>query len=222
MTKNLVIKCPLPKDFFETTGIGESDHQIHAGSYHLAMQQARIERANLIAYTSILPSTARRITVQEGVKQIQHGSEMKIIQAAAHVDKKTGEKRATAAIMYGLLYKKGSAEQSSAGLFSSGKKGSKKHEGGLVCEYNGNGTLAEARENLTNCLDGLYKNPNPDGKSFADEYELRDIRFLSSTVEPKKRFGTALCALAFVNYIIPVISHEMKPLVRSFASARGI
>jgi arginine decarboxylase len=206
MTKNLIIKCPLPKDFFETTGIGESDHQIHAGSYHLAMQQARIERANLIAYTSILPSTARRISVAEGVKQIQHGSEMKIIQAAAHVDKKTGDKRATAAIMYGLLY----------------KKGSKKHEGGLVCEYNGNGTVQEAEENLTNCLDGLYRNPDPDGKSFADEYELKDVRFLSATVEPQKRFGTALCALAFVNYIIPVVSHEMEPLVRSFASARGI
>ena len=206
MTKNLIIKCPLPKDFFETTGIGESDHQIHAGSYHLAMQQARIERANLIAYTSILPATARRITIQEGVKQIQHGSEMKIIQAAAHVDKNTGDKRATAAIMYGLLYKKGST----------------KHEGGLVCEYNGNGTVQEAKENLTNCLDGLYSNPDPDGKSFADEYELKEVRFLSSTVEPKKRFGTALVALAFVNYIIPIIAQEGEHVINNLISARGI
>ena len=206
MTKNLIIKCPLPKDYFETTGIGESDHQIHAGSYHLAMQQARIERANLIAYTSILPSTARRISITDGVKQIQHGSEMKIIQAAAHVDKKTGDKRATAAIMYGLLY----------------KKGSKKHEGGLVCEYSGNGTVEDARQNLTSCLDGLYTNPDPDGKSFSDEYELKDVRFLSSTVEPKKRFGTALCALAFVNYIIPVIAQEGEHVIKHLVSAQGI
>ena len=210
MSQHVIIKCPLPRDFFETTGIGESDHQIHAGSYHLAMQQARIERANLIAYTSILPATARRISVQEGVKQIQHGCEMKIIQAAAHVDKKSGEKRATAAIMYGLLYP---------------KERKAPHAGGLVCEYNGNGTIEDARENLTACLDGLYRNPDPEGKSFADEYELKDVRFISSTIEPKKRFGTALVALAFVNYIIPVISQNLFPektAALSLISAKGI
>jgi len=203
----------MPKDFFETTGTGESDHQIHAGSYHFAMQQARIERANLMAYSSILPKCANRISIKEGIKQIEHGAEMKIIQAAAHVDTTTGEKCATAGIMYGLLY----------------KKGSRIHEGGLVCEYNGNETVEDARENLTACLDGLYRSKNPDGKSFSDEYELKDIRFLSATVEPKKRFGTALVALAFVNYIVPVLEqnvfqkhHEAFLLAQNALGRKGL
>lgn len=211
--KGLLIGCPIPKDFFETTGTGESDHQIHAGSYHFAMQQARIERANLMAYSSILPKCAKRISIKEGVKQIEHGAEMKIIQAAAHVDKTAGETRATAGIMYGLLY----------------RKGSKTHEGGLVCEYNGNETIQEAKENLAACLDGLYRSKNPDGESFSDDYELKDIRFLSATVEPKKRFGTALVALAFVNYIIPVLEqnvfhkhHEALLLAQTTLGRKGL
>lgn len=207
--KGLVIACPLPKDYFETTGTGESDNQIHAGSYHFAMQQARIERANLIPYSSILPSCAHRISVKEGVQQIQHGAEMKIIQAAAHVDTTTGDKQATAGIMYGMLY----------------KKGSKTHEGGLVCEYTCNGTVAEVKENLTSCLDGLYRSKNPEGKRFSDDYELKNIRFLSATVEPKKRFGTALVALAFVNYIVPILAQNItteEALLAPMISGKGL
>jgi len=189
--KGLVIGCPVPYEYFETKGKGESDLQIHAGSYHIALQEARIERANIMVYSSILPAIAKRITIEEGVKRIQHGAEMKVIQAAAHADTTKGQKRATAAIMYGHLYKNG------------------EFSGGLVCEYNDHGTVEEAKENLTACLDGLYKNPNPDGKSFADEYELKDIKFISETIEPTKRFGTALVALAFVNYFVPVLAHNV-------------
>ena len=32
----------IPKDFFITSGIGESDLAIHAGSYHLALREAGI------------------------------------------------------------------------------------------------------------------------------------------------------------------------------------
>ncbi len=201
--KGLVIGCPLPRSFFEATGTGESDHQIHAGSYHYAMQAAGVERANLIPYTSILPSIARKITVQEGMARIQHGAEMKVIQAAAHVDIAAGQKRATAAILYGWLRPKNDKTAP--------------HAGGLVCEYNGDGTAEEAYQNLYACLQGLFNNPDRNGYVFADHYMLDVQPMLSATIEPKKRFGTALCALAFVDYLIPVLAHNLNGKVVELA-----
>ena len=48
----------IPKDFFVTTGTGESDLTIHAGSYHLALKNAGIEMCNIMTYSSILPNIA--------------------------------------------------------------------------------------------------------------------------------------------------------------------
>ncbi len=212
MPKGILIGCPLPRSFFETTGTGESEHQVHAGSYHYAMQAAGVERANLIPYTSILPAIARKITVQEGMARIKHGAEMKVIQAAAHVDKKTGEKRATSAILYGWLRPKGDKQAP--------------HAGGLVCEYNGNETQDAADKNLHACLKGLFKNPDRNNYVFADEYDLDIQQLIAATVEPKKRFGTALCALAFVDYFVPILGHnlarEKMQILQTALAQRGL
>ena len=64
----------IPKDFFITSGIGESDITIHAGSYHLALKEAGIEMCNIIAYSSILPKIATEI---EKPKELVHGSVLK-------------------------------------------------------------------------------------------------------------------------------------------------
>ena len=40
----------VPETYFETTGSGESDVTIHAGSYHLALREAGIEMANIMTY----------------------------------------------------------------------------------------------------------------------------------------------------------------------------
>lgn len=189
--KGILIGRPIPRDFFETTGKGESDHQIHAGSYHFALQEAGIEKANIMSYSSILPAIANKVPKAEGTKQIVHGEEMKVIQAASSVDKLKGEARATAAIMYAWLYSKVSKEK----------------VGGLVAEYSGNGTLEEAKENLKHCLNELYTNKDHEGNSFAKDNELKDVNFICETIEPQKRYGTALAALAFVNHFVPIIAH---------------
>lgn len=191
--KGFVIGCPIPRKFFKTKGKGESDYQVHAGSYHVALQEAGIERANIMTYSSILPGIAQEIPADEGMKMINHGAEMKVIQAASHVDTKTGAKRATAAIIYGWLFPKKGGPTA----------------GGLVCEYSEHGTVEEARKNLTACLDGLYRNKDRNGKSFAEDYDLRDVTFIFETVEPKKRFATALVALAFVDYFVPVLEQNV-------------
>jgi arginine decarboxylase len=57
----VTLGCRIPKEYFETSGKGESDIAIHAGSYHLALKDANIEKYNIMTYSSILPGIARLI-----------------------------------------------------------------------------------------------------------------------------------------------------------------
>ena len=59
--QGILVGNRIPKDYFITKGTGESNIAIHAGSYHLALQQAGIEMVNIITYSSILPRIANRI-----------------------------------------------------------------------------------------------------------------------------------------------------------------
>ena len=44
----LVVGNRIPKDYFVTSGIGESEITIHAGSYHVALRDAGIEKQNIM------------------------------------------------------------------------------------------------------------------------------------------------------------------------------
>jgi len=189
--KGTVTECPIPYEYFISTGTGESGDQNHAGSYHKAMRMAGVELGNLVPYTSILPPIAKEIPIEEGIKRIRHGAQVGVIQAAAHIDREKGQKRATSAILYGFLYPKG-------------QKGGK-HAGGLVCEYNGEGTPEEAIKNVNSCLDELYTGKNREGFAFSDKYDLVKQKPLVATIEPKQRYGTAFCVLAFVSYVVPAL-----------------
>lgn len=74
----------IPRDYFVTSGIGESDITIHAGSYHLALKNAGIEMCNIITYSSILPGIAREIEKPRG---LTHGSVMESIMAVSTAEK---------------------------------------------------------------------------------------------------------------------------------------
>ncbi len=167
----------IPKDFFITKGKGESDITVHAGSYHLALKDANIEMCNIMTYSSILPKIANEI---KRPGKLIHGSVMETIMAAENVSK---GKRGTAAIIFGWLYD---------------KKTSKKY-GGLVCEYHGPLTQEAAEKELRQSLNELYIN------GFDGEFNLRDIKCISQSIVPKKKYGTAIVALCFVNYLFPMI-----------------
>jgi len=175
--REIVVGKRVPRDFFIASGVGESDIAVHAGSYHLALKDAGIERCNIINYSSILPRVAKEV-VRPSL--IIHGSVMETISAVANCKK--GE-RATAAIIFGWLYDKKTGEK----------------YGGLVCEYNGNKNIKDAEIELRASLNELYVN------GFDDKFELRDIVVNFKSVEPRKKFGTALVAICFVNYIVPVL-----------------
>ncbi len=184
-TKNVTIGLRIPKDFFVTKGIGESNITIHAGSYHLALLDAGIERFNIMAYSSVLPKIAREIEKPNNIDDLEpltHGAVMEVINAVANAEK--GE-RATAAIVWGWLYDKQTNEKF----------------GGFVCEYNGHLEEKDAIESLKSSINELYTNGGYDKK-----YDLRDIKSVSSSIVPKKNYGTAICALCFVNHEIPIIN----------------
>ncbi len=174
--KGLVIGNRIPKDYFITNGTGESDITIHAGSYHLALKAAGIERANIMTYSSILPSIANLV---EQPKEYIHGSVMESIMAVANGN--AGE-RLSAGIIYGWLHDRQTEER----------------YGGLVCEHNGNYTEKQLVELLKSSLNELYYN------GFEEEYSLGEITLLKESFVPVKKYGTALVALCFTNYIYPV------------------
>lgn len=167
----------IPKDYFVTKGIGQSDITTHAGSYHLALKQAGIEMCNIMVYSSILPKIATEI---ERPEILTHGSVMECIMATANTTYGT---RATAAIMSGLLYHKKTGEKF----------------GGLVCEYSGSKTEADAIYELRQSLNELYVN------GYSDHYYLNNINTIAESFVPEKKYGTAIVALCFVNYLYPIL-----------------
>jgi arginine decarboxylase len=175
--KLLLVGNRIPRDFFITSGCGESNITIHAGSYHLALKDAGIERCNIVTYSSILPAIATEI---EKPKELVHGSVMETIMACSHSRK---GQLATAGIILGWLYDR-----------TSGKK-----YGGLVCEYNGNDSEEEAKVNLEASFNELYVN------GFIDDYEIKDIKIITKSFIPSKKFGTSIVALCFTNYIYPAV-----------------
>lgn len=177
-TSRYILSAPrIPKDFFITKGIGQSDITIHAGSYHLALREAGIEMCNIMVYSSILPKIATEIPKPES---LTHGSVMECIMAIAN---STAGIRATAAIMYGSLYHKETGEKF----------------GGLVCEYGGSKIELDATLELRQSLNEIYSN------GYSDDYDLRNIRTIAKSFTPEKKFGTAVVALCFTSYLHPII-----------------
>ncbi|MFC2112132.1 pyruvoyl-dependent arginine decarboxylase [Bacteroidota bacterium] len=167
----------IPVNYFETSGTGESDIAIHAGSYHLALKSANIEMCNIITYSSILPGIASRTARPN---ELQHGCVLESIMSVCNAGK--GE-IATAGIIYAWLYDR--------------RNGSK--YGGLVCEHEGNYDRQELERRLKGSLDELYYN------GFEENYYIEDARILSESLIPRKAYGTALTALCFTSYYHPVI-----------------
>lgn len=174
----VVLGCRVPKDYFETSGKGESDIAIHAGSYHLALKDAGIERCNIMTYSSILPCIANLI---EQPPHIAHGSVVESIMSVCSVER---NRRGTAGIIYGWLYHRASG----------------KRYGGLVCENYGDYSADELEDILQKSINELYIN------GFEEEYELRNIKYLHQTITPVKKYGTALVALCFTTYFQPVVA----------------
>jgi arginine decarboxylase len=61
----------LPKKIFFTKGVGKSKEYLT--SFEFALRDAHVEKCNLVTVSSIYPVNCKRISVNEGLKQIQPG-----------------------------------------------------------------------------------------------------------------------------------------------------
>jgi arginine decarboxylase len=175
--KGFIVGNRIPKDYFVTTGIGQSDVAIHAGSYHLALKDAGIEMANIMTYSSILPGMATEISRPS---DITHGEVMETIMAVANGNR--GE-RVSAGIIYGWLTEKKTGQR----------------YGGLVCEHNGNYTEEELERLLHSSISELYTN------GFEERFSLGNLNVIKRSFVPLKTYGTALVALCFTRYFYPIL-----------------
>lgn len=168
----------VPMRYFVTRGAGQSDITQHAGSYHLALQAAGIERANVITYSSILPAGATEVPRES--YEITHGEVMETIMAVGTC--RYGE-TVTAALGWGWLTHR-----------VTGRRG-----GGLVAEYSGSLSLDDAEPHVRSMLDELWR------AGLDDDWLLYDVRVLQDRISPVKMYGTALVALCFTSYRVPIL-----------------
>lgn len=179
---SLIIGNRVPREFFITSGIGESDVTIHAGSYDKAVRESGIENYNIISYTSILPKDA--VIVERPSKMI-HGSVMEAITAVSNAKK--GE-RATAGLIFGWVYNKQTGE----------------NLGGLVAEYNEHDDEETAKKILKASMNEMLHIRYGDNK----DIEMRDMQTIVKSFVPKKKYGTAIVALCFSNHFYPILGYE--------------
>ena len=175
----LLIWNRVPKNYFVTKWKGESNITIHAWSYHLALKEAWIEKANIICYSSILPWIATEIPKKS--YNITHWEVMETIMSVCNWKK---WEKATAWVIYWILY----------------HKKTWKRYWWLVCEHQGNYTIPEVTKLLKDSLNELYVN------WFDKDYDIKETKMITNTINVKKKYWTALVALCFTNYYYPIIS----------------
>jgi arginine decarboxylase len=175
----MIIGNRIPKDYFVTSGIGESSITVHAGSFDAALREAGIHDYNIIRYSSIMPRIAKKV---ERPKLHHHGAVMEVIMAESNGVQ--GE-RVTAGLVIGWIHNK--------------KTGSK--YGGLVAEYNGHADEETARGILDKSIHEMFEARFDSSTDF----ELREIEVILRSFTPRKKFGSAVVAICFTSYEYPEI-----------------
>jgi arginine decarboxylase len=172
MTKNRI-----PKDFFIFEGAGDSPLELHAGSYHMALNEAKISDFNIISYSSVLPKTANEITYEYAINEHmipEFGSELMCIMSHAHGIK--GDK-IIAGLCFGWLRD---------------KLGNK--IGGLVTE------CTDKNISKQNMIDHLYKVIDDLHIKTYSQYSLTEVKVLTKEHLVNDKFGSAIIGLAFLTF----------------------
>lgn len=199
----IILGNRVPYEYFMTKGKGESDAgseglPYETGSYDAALFEAGIQNANIIEYTSVMPTDSKQISKEEGLKRLQWGEVLECIKAQSNGKK--GSKISAAVMTTSVIDPKG------------------KYLGGFAVEYSGSGTKQDAEKSLAESVTGiiyrrgygklksggnlqLYKDNVTDngykihpGKIF--EYENLDVT---------KNHGSVFTAICFVSYKFPTL-----------------
>ena len=89
MVQFAIVGNRVPHKYFLTTGKGESDAgskhlPAETGSYDAALNSAGIQDANVVKYTSVMPTEAKEISREEGTKAIRWGEVLESIMAQSN------------------------------------------------------------------------------------------------------------------------------------------
>ena len=174
----------IPNTFFITKGSGESDLEKHAGSYHMALFDAGISDFNIMTYSSVIPATAHLVTMDE-IDLPPFGSEMKTIMAVSHGYQ---DEFVSAGVVYAWMYKDENFDEK---------------VGGLVCEVSGRYRIEELESRLIRVINDLHQ------KTYS-QYFLGELNFITEGIAIEKRYGTALAALCFIDFLQPVIEKYIE------------
>jgi pyruvoyl-dependent arginine decarboxylase len=202
--KELILGNRVPYEYFITSGSGTSNVgseglPYETGSYDQALTKAGIENANIIEYTSVIPTGAKQISKEEGLKRIQWGEVLECIKAQANGEK---GKFISSAVMTTSVYD---------------PKG--KYLGGFACEYSGSGTKKEAEKSLEDSIDGIIERRNfgttkGGTKLYKDNVTNKGYKyhpgklFVYEGLDVKDDHGTVLTAICFVSYKFPLLNNN--------------
>lgn len=194
--KYLLLGNRVPYEYFITSGSGESNVgseglPYETGSYDEALTNAGIENANIVEYTSVIPTGAKEISKEEGLKRIQWGEVLECIKAQANGDK---GKFISSAVMTTDVYEPNG-----------------KFLGGFACEYSGSGTKEEAEKSLEGSIDGIierrnFGKTNGGAKMYEDNITDKGYKyhpgklFVYEGLDIKDDHGTVLTAICFVSH----------------------
>jgi arginine decarboxylase len=196
----------IPYEYFITKGKGESNAgseglPYETGSYDAALNNAGIENCNVIEYTSVIPTQAKEISKEEGIKRLQWGEVLECIKAQANG--RRGQKISAAVITTSITDPKG------------------KYLGGFACEYSGNGTKEEAEESLGDSITGMIKRRgygSIQGKITLYKDNVTDKgykihpgnKFQYDYLNVKEEHGSVFVAICFVSYRYPILVKNKK------------
>jgi arginine decarboxylase len=215
----IILGNRVPYEFFITQGKGESNAgskglPYETGSYDAALFNAGIQNANVIEYTSVMPTESKEITKEEGLKRLQWGEVLECIKAQANG--KRGSKISAAVITTSVTDPRG------------------KYLGGFACEYSGAGTKEDAEQSLLQSIVGMierrgygvmkspgtmqmYKDNVTDkgykihpGKNFVYEY-----------LDVKEEHGSVFTAICFVSYRFPTLKKTNRTSVKKIKKNRN-
>jgi len=189
----------VPYEYFVTKGKGESDAGSKflpyiTGSYDAALYEAGIQNANVIEYSSVMPTGAKEISKEEGLGRMQWGEVMECIKAQANGDK--------------------GSTISAAVMTTSVHDPSHVYLGGFACEYSGSESRRDVELSLEKSIAGMIERRGygvvADGmKMYQDNvtdkgYTVHPGKvFEYETLKVKKKHGSVLAALCFVSYKYP-------------------
>jgi arginine decarboxylase len=192
----LVTGTRIPYQYFLSKGYGQADagggsNPWEASSYDAALTMAGIQNFNMIQYTSILPPEAKMLSRARALEKVHFGSVMEGIYSKMNGVK--GE-RITAALLVTRIET---------------MKGDK--VGSFCTEYMGDASEAKVKKILLRDAQNMIARRGYGAAKLAwkkkvkgTQYYFTPEHFVFQSLKIKKKYGTVIAGLFFINYIFPL------------------